>query len=167
MLAKIVKVGTQGGVTKVKSIVKSKEGADIERVNSIAPEAIDQISALTGSQVDLKMKKQEDGSYIVVGINEEREKSSFGSKGGFVKKSGFTKAPEDPAKQLMIVKQNALGHATALAIHNSGGKIVSAADVIALAQPLVDFAISGVSATKIVGETVTAVKTKEVIEEDF
>lgn len=161
MLGKILKVGVHEGQTKVKTLVTTKEGGTAERTNVVAPEAVAAVTALVGQETNLRMKKDDFGTFIVIGVG-EYEKAN---KGGF-KKGSFSKTPEDPAKQLMIVKQNALGHATALAIHNAKGDAVSVETVLKLAQPLVDFVMSG-SGTNIVGETKTTIKTKVAIDDEF
>ncbi len=64
-----------------------------------------------------------------------------------VGKRTFTKREEDPNKQISIVFQNSMGHATAIAIHNAcahihGYAVVSVDDVLKLAAQIASVSVS-------------------------
>lgn len=150
MKGTVLAVKNQGHVLAVK--VKNSSSGKMQ-VNVADPRLEDDLTALINSPDEdfvVRKSQEHEGKYEIIKIGEYEEptKKSFGGKPGSFSKGGSksfggSKFVKDPAESRRIVMQNSMGHATALAIHNSGGKKVDVTDVIATATTITDAIMGG------------------------
>lgn len=157
------KIGGQVGIKNSKSGKSNFNMMDPRLSKEDSKKLADELEAAIGKETDIKVGPETINGQEVwlvkgLGVSERKGGGSYGGGKPYVR---------DPAESRRIVMQNAMGHATAIALHNAAltKSAVSVDAVIATATLITDVIMTSDKTTTVLKEDDSAIVEQETLDE--